>query len=144
MKRARKPVVILKATPADENNQVVTIQGGAALFRKEPCPGCPWKKKNDGNFPAEAFRISAPTSYDMADRQFGCHESGKEKPATCAGFLLRNSANNLASRLSVSRKELDYSQIEEGPDELHDSYKEMAIANGVDPDDPVLARCRHD
>ena len=26
--------------------------------------------------------------------------------------------------------------------ELFESYREMAIANGVDPDDPVLADCR--
>lgn len=138
------PVKVIGVTPADENNQVLALEGGAGTYRKTPCPGCPWVKENIGSFPAEAFRISAHTSYDRAMNKFGCHESGKEKPATCAGFLLRNSKNHLGVRISISRGNLDPSTLVEGERELFDSYKEMAIANGVSADDPRLALCRAD
>ena len=32
--------------------------------------------------------------------------------------------------------------VSDGGHELHDNYREMAIANGVSPDDPSLAECR--
>jgi hypothetical protein len=32
--------------------------------------------------------------------------------------------------------------VEDGGHELHESYRAMAIANGVAADDPVLAACR--
>lgn len=130
---------------ADENNAVITVVGGGQQYRRKPCQGCPWVVENDGSFPAEAFRISAPTSYDLADSMFACHESPeRERPLTCAGFLLRNADNNLAARMAQARGTLDLSQVKEDGRELHTNYREMAIANGVDPDDPVLANCRGD
>ena len=33
-------------------------------------------------------------------------------------------------------------EVDDGGHELHESYRAMAIANGVSPDDPVLAQCR--
>lgn len=99
-------------------------------------------KANDGSFPAEAFRLSAATAYDMSDRRFGCHESGTQKPATCAGFLLRGAQHNLAVRLDLMRGRIQLAEIEEGERELHDSYANMAIANHVDADDPALTHCR--
>lgn len=32
-----------------------------------------------GEFPAEAFRHSAPTAYDMAESGFSCHSAGTER-----------------------------------------------------------------
>ena len=80
----------------------------------------------------------------MAPNTFACHESGVVKPALCAGFLLRNSGNNLGVRFQLMRDELDLPQVSDGGAELFSSYREMAVANGVDHDDPALAQCRAD
>lgn len=98
--------------------------------------------RNIGTFPAEAFRLSANTAYDASLHQFACHESGLDKPATCAGFLLRNADNNIGTRLAAMRGEIDFAVLEDPGDELFLSYREMAVANGVSLDDPVLAPCR--
>jgi hypothetical protein len=136
--RNRKPVEIINVRPADANNQVLTIKGGSGAYRKKPCSGCPWVKENTGDFPAEAFRHSAGTAYDAAFNTFGCHESGTKSPTTCAGFLLKNAYNNVGQRLKGGVP------LDVKPDgrELHESYRAMAVANGVDPEDPVLAPCR--
>lgn len=133
---------ITNIRPAGPFDQVVTVEGGRASHRKTPCPGCPWVKANNGSFPAEAFVHSASTAYDMAQTRFGCHESGADKPAACAGFLLRGADHNLAVRLDILRGRLDPSSISDGGRELHDSYKAMAVANGVPPDSPDLEKCR--
>lgn len=136
----RRKARVTRISPAGPNDQVVQVVGGPGTYRRTPCEGCPWRIDQTGEFPAEAFRISAPTAYDASFELFACHMSGRRKPATCAGFLLRNSANNIGARLKG---------ISGGPDchadvPLHESYRAMAIANGVDPDDPVLTRCRAD
>lgn len=78
----------------------------------------------------------------MSQTTFGCHLSGNEKPATCAGFLLLHGDNNLLVRLSQMSGRLDLSRITDGGFPLYDGYVEMAVANGVDPDDPALAEVR--
>lgn len=116
------------------------------IVRRKPCPTCPWRKDAAiGAFPAEAFRISANTAYDGAMATFSCHESGAKAPATCAGFLLANSANNIGVRIALSMGRLDMEQVG-NPDDvpLFESYRAMAIANGVCPDDPRIAACRGD
>lgn len=136
---------VTNVRPAGAEHQVVTVEGGRrGLYRREPCGGCPWRCDAVGDFPAEAFRHSASTAYDMAPNTFACHESGTEKPAVCAGFILRNSANNLGVRLMQSRGDIDVDQVDDGGHALHESYFKMAVANGVDPNDPVLAGCRAD
>ena len=121
---------------------VTTVEGGRASYRREPCAQCPWRRDvPTGAFPAEAFRISANTAYDMSTHQFACHMSGADKPATCAGFLLRGAAHNLSVRLALSDGRIDPAQLRE-TSPLYDSYREMAEANGVAPDDPALAKCR--
>jgi hypothetical protein len=132
---------ITSVTPADENNQVVRVEGGSGGYRRQPCGGCPWRVDNTGDFPAEAFRISAGTAADMAMETFGCHESGSKKPATCAGFLLRGAAHNLGVRLGLhnGRFKLD---VTDGGHELHAGYISMAVANGVPRNDPALRQCR--
>lgn len=140
-----RQVRVTNVRPAGPDHQVVTVEGQRSdLYRREPCPDCPWRCDAVGEFPAEAFKHSASTAYDMAPNTFACHSSGIEKPAVCAGFLLRNSENNLGVRMMQSRGELDLEQVHDGGHELFPNYRAMAIANGVDEDDPVLAACRAD
>lgn len=135
----KKKAKVLGAKKADRNHAVVLIEGGEG-YRKKPCDECPWRSDlPTGVFPPEAFRISAHTSYDMADTTFACHMQGKENPATCAGFLLR-SDHNLAVRMALANGKLK--PLEEPGVPLYDSYRQMAEANGVAPDDPILERSR--
>ncbi len=92
-------------------------------------------------FPAESFRHSAATAYDMATHTFGCHESGAMKPAMCAGFLLRGANHSMSVRLKMIQGE-SFEDVADGGHALHENYRAMAIANGVAPDDPVLVLCR--
>ncbi|NRB41637.1 MAG: hypothetical protein HRU20_24730 [Pseudomonadales bacterium] len=64
---------VRQITPVDENHQVVTVEGVDRKYMKRPCPDCPWRKDAVGVFPAQAFRVSAHTSYDMNEHSFGCH-----------------------------------------------------------------------
>lgn len=139
-RKSKKPAPRVVATRvADENNVVHSIVGGKGDYCKTPCAECPWVKENTGSFPAEAFRISANTAEDMSTHVFSCHMRGSKAPATCAGFLLKGADDNLAVRLKRMKGEMR--EIKEGDRELHGSYKEMAIANGVDPKDPAIAAC---
>lgn len=133
---------VTRVRPADDNNQVVTVEGGRGLYRRSPCGGCPWRVDQTGSFPAEAFRHSAETAYDLSTHTFGCHESGTETPMICAGFLLRGADHNMAVRLKAMRGDIDPSKVHDGGHELHDGYTAMAMANGVEADDPALWRCR--
>lgn len=136
---------ITQVRKADENHQVVTVEGGHKGYKKRPCADCPWRKDAVGVFPAEAFRLSAHTSYDMNDRTFGCHSAGSEKPKTCAGFLLKGARHNLAVRLRAGvTGDYDLNAVSDGGHELFESYKAMAIANGVSPDDECLKQSRED
>lgn len=127
---------------ADENHDVVSVVGGAG-YRRTPCAECPWRRDSPvGAFPAEAFRLSAPTAYDLAESQFGCHMAGAQAAVTCAGFLLRGAYHNLGTRKARTFGKYDPSLVDEAGVELYDNYREMAEANGVDPKDPVLQRCR--
>lgn len=131
---------ILDIRPAGANNQVVTVEGGSGAYRRRPCDGCPWRIDQTGSFPAEAFAHSAGTAYDMATHTFGCHESGQDKPAVCAGFLLHGAEHNLTARLRLMRGE--FTDVTDGGHVLHESYRAMAEANGVDEDDPRIRPCR--
>jgi hypothetical protein len=132
---------IIEVRPAGPDHQVVTIQGAQGTYRRQPCSDCPWRVDAAGEFPAEAFRHSAGTAYDMSTHVFSCHQSGQKRPAVCAGFLLRGGNHNLSVRIGyISGRFAD--DVTDGGVELHSSYRVMAIANGVNPDDPVLAPCR--
>lgn len=128
---------------------VVRLTGEAnekRRVRKKPCPTCPWRKDAEkGRFPADAFRSSASTAYDASLTTFSCHEAGREKIATCAGFVLANSAHNMALRIDHIKGRYDPGKVKnpEGV-ELFSDYREMAIANGVNPEDPRIAPCRGD
>ncbi len=140
-KRHKTKPVVVGATPGGEGHQVLTITGGNGAYRRKPCPTCPWRKDMVGEFPAEAFRVSAHTAYDMATHVFGCHKSGASSPSTCAGFLINGAAHNLSVRMSLIKGTYT-ADAKDGGHELHGSYRAMAIANGVSPDDPVLEQCR--
>ncbi len=137
----KRTVKVIETRKAGDDHQVVTLQGGKATYRRSPCSDCPWRVDAVGEFPAEAFKHSARTAYDMAQSTFACHQSGVKKPAICAGFLLRGADHNLLVRLKRMTGEIVDDVGDEGV-ELHDSYRAMAIANGVDPDDPILRPCR--
>lgn len=132
---------ILEVRPAGDEYQVVTVSANTKTYRRTPCPGCPWRVDQTGVFPADAFRHSASTAYDMAQSHFSCHESGTKKPVTCAGFLLHGAVHNLAVRLDYIRGHI-LGGISDGGHDLHKSYRAMAVANGVDAADPVLQACR--
>ncbi|WP_410675502.1 DUF6283 family protein [Amycolatopsis sp. cmx-4-68] len=118
---------------------VVTISSPGGAYQVEPCLRCPWLLDSPvGAFPPEVFRLSAHTTYDQAKRRFGCHASKPDEPKTCAGFLLRGAAHNLTVRMYGPDITSDVSS--DRP--LYANYREMAIANGVAPDDPILAPCR--
>lgn len=122
---------------------LLTTGGETALHRREPCKECPWREDvPTGVFPAEAFRVSAKTAYDAAMTTFACHMSGSKAPAICAGFLLRHSDNNISVRLSVMNGRLDPVEVKDAGLPIYASYREMAVANGVDPKDPVLDEVR--
>lgn len=137
----RKAPRVVEARRAGPEHQVVTVVGGKGSYRREPCAQCPWRVDAVGVFPAEAFRHSASTAYDMSDRTFACHSSGAKKPALCAGFLLRGADHNLHIRLKRMTGEVK-DDVVDGGHALHESYRAMAVANGVDPSDPILAPCR--
>lgn len=126
---------------AGDAHQVVTVEGGTSGYCKRPCLDCPWRVDATGVFPAEAFRHSAGTAYDMATHTFACHQSGVERPRTCAGFLLRGAEHNLSVRIGLMRGRIK-DDVSDGGHVLHADYRAMAIANGVDPDDPILEPCR--
>lgn len=113
--------------------------------RRKPCEQCPWREDVPaGVFPPDAFRESAPTAYDGAMSTFSCHMSGVENPATCAGFLLRHAENNIGVRLSQAKGRIDCETVGDGGYPIYASYRDMAIANGVPADDPVLRDVRAD
>lgn len=132
---------IERIRPADENHQVLTVVGGRGGYRRKPCGGCPWRVDQTGSFPAEAFRHSAETAYDMSQHTFACHESGVKGGHLCAGFLLRGAGDNLAVRMQVRAGRIR-NDVTDGGVQLHASYRAMAVANGVPWDDPALLPCR--
>lgn len=134
---------------ADENHAVLTVTGGDGKYRRSPCPTCPWRKDAVGEFPAEAFRLSANTAIDGSrvrqvegdfTNTFGCHHSGTAKPVTCAGYVLRGD-DAVGWRIARSKGKFDPSKVRSDVP-LFDSYYEMAVANGVPPDDPALRGCK--
>lgn len=141
-RRRRTTVEIVGTMPAGPDHQVVSIKGGSKAYKRTPCQQCPWRKDQAGSFPAAAFRHSANTAYDLSEHTFACHMAGAESPTTCAGFLMSGADNNLAARMNYASGAWDFEAVSDGGLDLWPSYRAMAVANGVDPDDPALAPCR--
>jgi hypothetical protein len=142
MSSGRKGARVTRWRRAGDQHAVVTLEGKVGGYRRSPCEQCPWRRDRPTSvFPAEAFRISAPTAYDPAFTMFGCHMSRK-KPLTCAGFLLSGGArHNIGVRIARADERINLGDVESDAP-LYPTYREMAIANGVAPDDPVLTLCR--
>lgn len=133
---------ILRGRSAGPHHRVVSVEGGEDKgYCRRPCADCPWRVDATGVFPAEAFRHSAETAYDMSTHAFACHTAGIDRPRWCAGFLLHGADHNLTIRLARMRGDVD-DDVSDGGHAMHPSYAAMAIANGVDRDDPVLRPCR--
>ena len=117
--------------PAGPHHQVVEVHATtrAGAYRREPCEECPWRKDAPvGAFPAEAYRHSARTAFDSAQEKFSCHMSGTDKPQACAGFLLSNSANNLAVRLAAARGQIDLSKVSARDHRGADRYSQAFVS----------------
>lgn len=132
----------------DGAHQVITMSTENAqehrfAHRARPCPQCPWRTDlPTGVFPASAYRHSASTAYDGAENVFSCHMQGRDKPATCAGFLLKGADHNLGVRFAILNNRYNPEAVSDGGVPLYKSYRAMAVANGVPANDPVLDRCR--
>lgn len=139
----REPPREVARRPADANSEVVSLEGGGWAHCARPCAECPWRRENAGSFPAEAFRISARTAHDMAQSTFACHMAGTTNAKTCAGALMSTGAeHNMRIRLALMRGDFRWEEVEDGGADLFPSYRDMAVANGVAPDDPTLAPTR--
>lgn len=109
---------------------------------KKPCAECPWRRDVErGRFPPERFIKLAHTANDMDIGLFACHKSADDQPIACAGFLLRGAEHNLMVRLAISDG-FDPKAVSDGGYPLFENFREMAVRNGVDPDDPALKHCR--
>jgi hypothetical protein len=107
---------------------------------KAPCAECPWRTDvRTGKFPPERFIALANTAHDLSGRVFACHMSKEGGEFACAGFVLQQAAHNMACRMA--RMPFD-DVTSQHP--LFETYREMAIANGVDEDHPELRHCRDD
>ena len=107
-----------------------------------PCAECPWRiDVAPGRFEPERYQALAATAEDLSVRIFSCHKSAEGADVVCAGFLERGAMHNLAIRLAYVSNEIELLDRSGGLD-LHEDYRAMAIANGVDPDDPALGPCR--
>lgn len=110
--------------------------------RRRPCENCPWRKDaRPGEFSAERYRALAASAYDLSEVLFACHKSLDGREVTCAGFLARGADHNLAVRFAYLRRGLEPIDRSDGLD-LYEGFRELAIANGVEPDDPALGPCR--
>jgi hypothetical protein len=108
-------------------------------YAKTPCPECPWRRDVPvGQFPPERYVALAHTAYDLSLKVFACHMSKEGGEFACAGFLLQSSAHNLSVRMA------DHGFEVSSPYPLYETYREMAIANGVSRRDPALRDCRDD
>ncbi|MFJ4741340.1 DUF6283 family protein [Streptomyces sp. NPDC088775] len=140
---SRKGGTVTQQRPADSVWGVTSVDyQGLPVAQRSPCAGterCPWRRDAvPGAFPAEAFRLSAPTSYPDSDRRFGCHSSSAEAPRVCAGWLLRGASGNQQVLKLLKAGVIEAPVLPAGV-ELYEDYVEMAVANGVAGEDPALA-----
>lgn len=112
--------------------------------QKRLCVECPWRRSAPaGKFSADKYRELATTAEDMSQRVFTCHMTPEHKPNACAGWIQQQGGHNLTIRMALISGAIDLAEIEPVPD-LHANYREIAIANGVDDDDPALDKIRND
>ncbi|MEV8335083.1 DUF6283 family protein [Streptomyces niveus] len=137
---------VVERRPADEVWAVVSLHhDGPPVAQRSPCAGpepCPWRRDATlRTFPVDAFRFSARTSYPDSDHRFQCHSSTAEAPRICAGWLLRGASGNQSVQRLLQSARLK-APVLPAEVELYDNYAEMAVANGVSADDPLITSCR--
>lgn len=140
---------------AGEDHAVVTVEDAGNRYRRAPCSDCPWRIDATGEFPPEAFVLSANTATDGAAFSasvmrgapianafalFSCHQSGAERPEVCAGYILRGD-QAIGWRIAAWKR-FDPALVSDDGIELYENYFAMAVANGVAEDDPALDHCR--
>lgn len=143
---------IIRCEPVSDEWAVTTRAGSNVgtdpqkRFRKRFCKTCPWLKANVGRFPPRAFELSARTSYDIADSMkqgspaFQCHS---DPDRICAGYIKSlNGHHSLPVRMLAMEVPDIHDQIADPPSEPFDNYYDMAVANGVDPESPAIAKVR--
>lgn len=111
------------------------LRPGFKLTRQ--CSECPWRKDVPvGRFPPERYVALKNTVEQGLNNLFACHKTSDGEPSACVGFLLVDGPNNWTARLAAITGEFDPRKLEAaGP--LYDSFQEMALANGVSPEDLV-------
>ena len=109
---------------------------------KQPCVECPWRVDVPvGHFPPKRYVALANTAYNLSAHIFACHKTSDEKVMACAGFLCHGADHNMSVRMAYIQGRLTR-DFTNGGYELFEDYREMAIANGVDEDNPALRGCR--
>ncbi len=110
-------------------DQVAQIVDGDTpiVARHEVCKGCPWRKSNCGNFSPEAFETSKNTCEPDSVNLFMCHESGWEKPAVCAGFIIAN-PDHRSIKVLAEAGVIDQTRTHE-PEAMYESYEAMLRDN---------------
>lgn len=115
----------------------------------KPCAECPWRRDQPvGRFPASRYRALADTSAGPTGSappeapMFACHKTAEGREIACAGWLAAEGHGHVGVRLAIAFGRLDASALQPaaGWPALFDSYADLAVANGVDPDDPRLRR----
>lgn len=123
---------------------IETSGGRKHVARKTPCEQCPWREDvPTGVFPAEC--IPAQRTHRLRCRHVHVrlpHGGRAASGHMCAGFLLRHGAHNLSVRIALSGERIDLDKISDGGFPIYETYRDMAVANGVDPDDLVLKPVR--
>ncbi|WP_339110159.1 hypothetical protein [Thioclava sp. GXIMD4216] len=56
---------ITRTRMAGDDHAVISLEGSKGSYRRQQCAGCPWRKDQTGEFPAEAFM---PTLRKLCDR----------------------------------------------------------------------------
>jgi hypothetical protein len=109
---------------------------GFAMTRT--CSECPWLRSSAvGRFGPDRYEALANSCKPGWLRPvFACHKTPEgDGTRACAGMLLVVGRDSNAVRLALMKGVLDLDKIEaSGP--LYDSFIEMAVANGCDPDAP--------
>lgn len=110
------------------------------LQRNTPCPECPWLADAEpGKFTTERYRSLASSARQELGCVFACHMSSDASPIACAGYLAVVGPVSLQVRLMAAQGLVDVSAVAVPADvALYPSYRALAVANGVAPDDPCL------
>lgn len=138
--KQKKTAQVVRTRPAGPDHQVVTIEGAEwvsspALQRLPLAEGCRGRIST-GSFRALGQHRIRHGAKHLCVPPVWCSKAGHLRR-----ILLRGADHNLSVRLGYLKGVIDH-DVKDGGLALHDGYREMAIANGVDPDHPALKQCR--